>query len=214
VKILKSVDPTTGQRTWYYVESRQASGFDAFLTDPSIGVENVTTGVLVHTGSEASGNSSNLLDMTPTTPMYYLWYDPALAVGQTFTDPDTGLTITASWVNATGAGVTVKLGGSSTAAPSVLVSTNQSSYSRGQIAYIAVSVKSSKGAPVAGAPVSFTIVKSNGATASGNATTGSKGTATYKLRLSKQDPVGTYQADAKATVNGQSSTAETTFVVQ
>ena len=214
LKILKSVDPLTGQRTWYYVESRQASGFDVFLTDPIIGVQNVTTGVLVHTGSESSGNSSILLDMTPTTPMYYLWYDPALAVGQTFADPDTGMTITASWVNATGAGVTVKLGGSGTAAPSVVVSTNQSSYSRGQTAYIAVSVKSSKGAPVAGAPVTFTIVKSNGAMASGNATTGSKGTATYKLRLSKPDPVGTYQADAKATVNGQSSTAETTFVVQ
>jgi hypothetical protein len=31
LKILKSTDPSTGKRTWYYVESRQAIGFDAFL---------------------------------------------------------------------------------------------------------------------------------------------------------------------------------------
>jgi len=215
LKVLKSTDPTTGQRTWYYVESRQAIGFDAFLTNPIIGVENVTTGLLIHTGSESSGNSAFLLDMTPSTPLYYLWYDPALASGQTFTDPDSGLTITAAWVNATGAGVTIKLGSSgTTSTPTVFVSTNQSNYTRGQTAYINVIVKSSGGSAVGGIPVRFTVVKSNGATASGNATTSSKGTATYKFRLSKQDPVGTYKADANATVNGQSSTAETTFVVQ
>ncbi len=31
LKILKSVDPSTGQRTWYYVEYRQPVGFDAYL---------------------------------------------------------------------------------------------------------------------------------------------------------------------------------------
>jgi len=215
LKVLKSTDPTTGQQTWYYVESRQAIGFDAFLTDPIIGVQNVTTGVLIHMGSESSGNSALLLDMTPSTPVYYLWYDAALVAGQTFTDPDTGLTITTAWVNSTGAGVTVKLGTSSkTSIPNVVVSTNQSSYRRGQTAYITVSVKSASGLPVARAPVSFTVVKSNGTTASGSATTTSKGTATYKFGLTKQDPVGTYKADAKATVNGKSLTAETTFVVQ
>ena len=214
LKVLKSTDPSTGQRTWYYVESRQASGFDRFLSDPSTAPQNVTIGVLVHTGTESSGNSAFLLDMTPATPVYYWWYDPALAAGQTFTDPNTGLTITTSWVSSTGAGVTVHLGTTTSANPaSVSVSTNQSSYTRGQTAYITAKVTSG-GSPVAKAAVSFTIIKSTGSKVTASATTGSNGIATYKLRLSNKDPVGTYQADANATANGQSVAAATTFTVQ
>src|SRR6266568_7408858 len=32
LKILKSTDSTTGAKTWYYIEARQAAGFDAFLS--------------------------------------------------------------------------------------------------------------------------------------------------------------------------------------
>ncbi len=216
LKILKSTDPTTGQRTWYYVESRQASGFDSFLSDPykAPPPQNVTSGVLVHFGTEGNGNTDFLLDMTPATPVYYWWYDPALVAGQTFTDPNTGLTITTSWVSSTGAGVTVQFGKTVSAnSPTVSVSTNQSSYTRGQTASVTVKVTSG-GSPVAKAAVGFTIIKSSGSKVTASATTGSNGTATYKLRLSKQDPVGTYQADASATANGQSATAATTFTVQ
>jgi M6 family metalloprotease-like protein len=31
LKILKSTDPTTGAKTWYYVEARKAIGLDAFI---------------------------------------------------------------------------------------------------------------------------------------------------------------------------------------
>jgi len=214
LKILKSTDATTGQKTWYYVESRQAVGFDAFLADPSTGTQNVTGGVLIHTGTDASGNSSFLLDMTPASPVYYWWYDPALAAGQTFIDPDTGLTITASWVSTTGAGVAVKFGKPvSSNAPAVTVSTNQPSYTRGQTATITAKVTSG-GVPVAKAAVNFTIIKSGGVTVTARATTGSNGNAVYKLRLTKQDPAGTYQADADATTSGKSASAATTFNVQ
>jgi len=64
LQILKSIDPNTGKKTWYYVDSRQAIGFDSFLSSNG----NVPQGVVVHTGSESSGNSSYLLDMTPTSP--------------------------------------------------------------------------------------------------------------------------------------------------
>ena len=47
LKILKSVD-ASGRRTWYYVETRAKMGYDSALT----------AGVLLHTGSEATGNSS------------------------------------------------------------------------------------------------------------------------------------------------------------
>jgi hypothetical protein len=152
--------------------------------------------------------------MTPATSLSYGWYDPALAVGQSFADPDTGLTITTSWVSPTGAGVTVHVGTTtSTSLPTVSVSTDQTSYIRGQTASITARV-SSGGSPVAKAAVSFTIIKSTGAKVTANATTGSNGTAVYKLRLKNQDPVGTYEADANATTNGRSAKAATTFTVQ
>ena len=62
--------------------------------------------------------------------------------------------------------------------------------------------------------MNFTIIKASGAKVLANATTGSNGIAVYKLRLSNKDPVGTYQANANATANGQSATAVTTFTVQ
>jgi hypothetical protein len=107
LKALKSVDPTTGKKTWYYVERRQAIGFDGWLT--SYG--NVQNGVLIHTGSESSRNSSYLLDMTPAATVWWLdWNDPALATGQSFTDPNAGLTIRTLWANSTGAAVSVTFG--------------------------------------------------------------------------------------------------------
>ena len=72
---------------WFYVESRQAKGFDAFLA----GNLNVQTGVLVHKVTEGNADSSFLLDMTPATAS---WSDAALVAGQTFTDPLTGIVIT------------------------------------------------------------------------------------------------------------------------
>lgn len=103
LKILKSVNATTGKKTWYYVEYRQAIGFDSFLSTNS----NVLNGVVVRTGSESSGNTSYLLDMTPATSS---WNDPALVVGQTFHDPDAGVTITPTWANGSTAIVNVSLG--------------------------------------------------------------------------------------------------------
>jgi hypothetical protein len=44
----------------------------------------------------------------------------------------------------------------------------------------------------------------------GTATTESNRTATYKLRLSKNDPVGNYEADAAV----MSASAATNFIVQ
>ena len=102
LKILKSSGAT---RTWYYVEFRQGSGFDSFLA----GNSNISNGVLIHTGTEGDAASSYLLDMTPGTDS---WYDPALPVGASFTDPDAGVTITVRSIDATGAPVDVQVGSS------------------------------------------------------------------------------------------------------
>src|SRR5262245_64882080 len=100
--VLKSTNTTTGQQTWYYVEYRRALGFDSFLSSNS----NVLNGVVIHTGSTSDGNSSYLLDLTPATSS---WSDPALVVGQSFYDPDAGVTIAPLSVSSTGATVSVSL---------------------------------------------------------------------------------------------------------
>ncbi len=324
LKILKSTNPTTGYRDWYYVEFRQAIGFDSIIvSDGRMDSANILNGVVVHMGSEDNGGNTNgLLDMTPATYQLYT-RDPTLVVGQSFTDPDAGVTITTQWVNSSNAGVSVSLNQpcvranptvalspvqsqsvsagtpvnfavsvtnndsancsagsfslqatvpsgwtsavatatltissgstasttltvtSSTAATdgsyaigvtvtdsanptytataaatyvigtsfSVTVATDKPSYTRTQTVSVKAKVNVG-GAPVAGSTVNFTVTKSNGAVANGKATTGTDGTAVYKLRLKKQDPVGTYQAGAVATENVLSGRATTSFTVQ
>ena len=102
LKVLKGMDPVTGMKTWYYIEHRAALGFDGFLS----GNNNVLNGVVIRTGSESSGQDTYLLDMTPATAS---WYDPALTVGQSFTDADAGLTISTISADASGALVSVSV---------------------------------------------------------------------------------------------------------
>jgi hypothetical protein len=281
LKMLQATDPITGAATWYYVELRQALGFDAFLG----GNTNVLDGVLIHRGSPSDGNSCDLLDMTPATPPSQdSWGggDAALGVGQTFTDGAAGVSITP--LSLSGAGVIVSVTvpdaisiptatatfapsatptftrtptlraatatatatrsatstrtatsppsstpttrPSPTAPPSsaptstptvgvlnVVTSTDQTSYARNQTVTVSTAV-AANGAAVAGATVNFTVTRSDGTTATGSSQTVSTGIATFKLRLRKQDPVGTYQAQAGAVLNGSMGSASTTFTVQ
>jgi hypothetical protein len=211
LKMAKSVD-STGAYTWYYVEVRQRIGFDNTLV-----YSGMTNGVAIRSGSEADGNTSYLLDMTPNS-MSNDWLDPTLVPGQTFTDSAAGVTITTEAVTTTGAVVTVSLApGAPPPAPSnslaETVVTDQSSYTRGQVVSVTATVTYG-GSPAAGAGVTFTITKASGATVAANATTGSNGTASYKLRLRKQDSIGTYRVDSVATNNGASVTTSTYFTVQ
>lgn len=115
LKVLKSVDSTTGKKSWYYLERRQAIGFDSWLS----GYNNIQNGVLIHTGSESSGNSSYLLDMTPDKTVWWEdWNDPALTASQSFTDPEAGVTIRTLWANNTGAAVAITLGSVAPETPS------------------------------------------------------------------------------------------------
>ncbi len=144
LKVLKGIDPATGNRIWYYIEFRQAIGFDSWiLGDPDLSEENVLNGVVLHLGTEEVGGSSLLLDMTPdsaSTPGDL--YDPALPVGHSYSDADAGLTITTAWANGGHAAVAVGF------APPGCVRTNP-----------ALSVSSSaNGAVTAGAPVTYNIV--------------------------------------------------------
>jgi hypothetical protein len=318
LKIFKSVD-SSGRRTYYYLEARRAIGFDAGVASNS----NVMNGVLVHLGTESSGNSSYILDMTPGTSS---WTDPALTTGQTYSDPDAGVTMTVLSVDNTGATVSVTFAAGGTAScvhanPSVTltpasqtvaaggstvhtvtvtnadssactassfnltasmpsgltsmfgaatlnlspgssssttlqvgaassldagsypfsisakngaatsytkttsgsenvvtslnvaVSTDKATYTRNQQVTVSAIVTSG-GAPLANVAVTFTITKANSSIVTANATTGSNGAAVYKMRLKKQDPVGSYQAKAAGRMSGISGSATTSFMVQ
>lgn len=219
LKILKSTDATTGKRTWYYLEWRQAIGFDAFLADNA----NVLDGMLLHTGTDGNGNSSNLLDITPASQLLksWDWLDPALATGESFEDPDAGIVLRTEWVTNTEAAVTVSLDSGSTDPPTeqpvdqlaITVSTDRPSYLRNESVIVTAKV-TSETAAIANAEVNFTITKPDGSTIGGGATTGADGTVMYKLRLKKQDPVGNYRADARTMINGLPASAETAFSVK
>jgi hypothetical protein len=144
LKILKSTDPTTGVKTWYYLEQRQATGWDAFLTDGTCSAcytQNETSGVLFHLGTDGDGNSSELIDMTPATPSTG-YYDPSLVVGQSFQDSTAGVIFTPTAVSSSGTTVQITINGTSACTPS-----NPS-----------VSVSPSQSQSVtSGTPVSFTV---------------------------------------------------------
>jgi hypothetical protein len=216
LKILKSTDSTTGAKTWYYLESRQGIGIDAFLTNgacPQCYTQNETTGVLFHLGTDGDGNSSDVIDMTPATPMYKNWWDASLAVGQTFTDSTAGVTFTVTSVSSTDATVQVTMGGSTTSAPLTMgVTTNQSSYLPGQAVALTVTALSGT-SPAAGVGVSATITNPTGSSTTLRGTTGSNGTASLSYNLSKRASAGTYQVGATPTSKGGNA-ANASFSVQ
>jgi hypothetical protein len=216
--IPKSVDLTTGQETWYYVEYRRPLGFDGFLSTN----ENVLNGVIVHTGSPSNFNSSHQLDMTPGSGLqnWSDWSDPALEVGESFLDPDAGVTITPLSVSATAAEVSVTLGAPSPAPDetssglAVTAASDRSVYRRNQTAEISATVMMN-GAPVANASVSFRIIDPAGETTLRNATTGADGTAAVDERFGRRDPLGQYRVHAEATTDSSlRAEAWTTFALE
>ena len=109
LKVLKGIDAATGARTWYYLEYRQAVGFDAALA--GLYQSNlVSGGVLIRTAREGDRNSSYLLDMTPNTVPTFDMTDAALMPGQAFVDSAAGVTITLTAGTATQASINVSVG--------------------------------------------------------------------------------------------------------
>ena len=110
--------------SYYYLEFRQALGFDSFLSSYA----DVMNGAMFHLASPSNTNSDDLLDMTPTSPSTFS--HPALVVGQSYTDSTTGVTVTPTVVSSTGATVQVTLaaGTCTLGNPTVSVSPSQSQW--------------------------------------------------------------------------------------
>lgn len=179
------VRSTTGD--WYYVEYRQALGFDASAITSN---PNVKNGVVVHLMDGGDANGIYLLDMTPATSS---WSDPALGVGQTFVDAAGGISITPEWANGTNAGVSVTIG------PSACVRRNPS---------IAVSPAQQQGP--AGATLTYTISVTNND--SGCATSAFMQNATVPSGFSLAFGTGALSINAGATVSTTMSVKSPTNV--
>jgi M6 family metalloprotease-like protein len=217
LKVLKSTDPTTGAKTWYYLEARQAVGFDSFLSNSIYYSQNETSGVLFHTGTDGDANSSQLLDMTPGTPTTTGWWDASLVAGHSFTDSTAGVTFTPTSVSGSGATVQITINGSAVSSGPLVVSvsTNQSTYLPGQTVAATVTVLAGT-LPDVGASVTVSITFPGGSVATLTGKTGSNGVAVLNYKLSRHAAVGAYGVLAITTVTGTSSTtgANTNFAVQ
>jgi hypothetical protein len=110
LKILKSID-SNGYKTWYFLEYRQAIGYDSIFNSYLSGMVNynILNGIVIHSSYDGNGgNSGYLLDMTPETYDLYS-FDPALPVSRSFSDADAGITVTTRWADGAGVGVDVQL---------------------------------------------------------------------------------------------------------
>ena len=214
LKILQSSDPTTGVKTWYYLEQRQAIGWDAFLTNGTCSpcyTQNETTGVMFHLGTDGNGNSSELLDMTPATPSTG-YYDPSLAVGQTFQDSTAGVTFTPTAVNSTGTTVQITINGTSACTPAnpiISVSPSQSpSVTSGTAVSFTVTVTDNDSSSCAPATFNLGSTVPSGWTALWNAaglslSPGKSGSAT----LTTTSPVGTADGSYNVSVTSINASA-------
>jgi hypothetical protein len=124
VKVLKDVDAVTGEKSWYYLEYRQALGFDDFLA----GNTNVLNGLVFRSAIENDPRSSLLLDMTPASSSSWDWGDPALVFGNTYSDVESGVSITSLSGDGDIAVVDIRYGepACSRANPSVTISPSES----------------------------------------------------------------------------------------
>jgi hypothetical protein len=222
LKVLKSTDPTTGAKTWYYLESRQAIGFDAFLADPSLYMQNETTGVLFHTGTDGDGNSSDMLDMTPATKPNNSWFDMSLAAGQSFQDSTAGVTFTTTAVSSSGATVQVTVNGTSacTAAnPTLSVSPSQSqSVASGTAVNFAVTVTDNDSSGCSAATFNFASSLPSGWAGAWSAaglslSPGKSGSATLTVTSPAGTADGSYNLAVSATNAAYSGSAAATYVI-
>lgn len=219
LKVLRSTDPATGSRTWYYVEYRQPFGFDSNLAVAMN--SNVYDGAVVHSGSESTGNSSHLLDMTPETTS---WFDPALNVDDSHVDAGAGVTITTDWVNGTQASVSVNLGASACvkANPQVALSPGESPWvPAGTPVTYTVTVTSKEGADCANSTFALTSALPSGwsgvfDSASLSLAPGASGSRTLTVTSPDSTADGFYNVTATATNAAASSykgSASATYVV-
>ncbi|MGH8598351.1 MAG: Ig-like domain-containing protein, partial [Gammaproteobacteria bacterium] len=213
LKILKSTDSITGKKTFYYLEVRRPIGFDAGLS----GNSNIMNGVLVRSGSESSADSSYLLDMTPATAS---WSDPALTVGQTFSDADAGVSFTVLSVDGTGATVSVTFtpGGTATcvrANPNVTLTPSNQTVAIGGSANYTVTVTNADSSACTNSTFNLSSALPTGLSATFTASSlslspGASGSTSLQVASSASLSAGAYNFTVTATHGSAPSYAKST----
>jgi len=228
LKVLQSTNPTTGAKTWYYLEARQPLGFDAFLTSNAFPyIQAVTAGVLFHIGTDGNGNSSDLIDMTPATPTYQQWWDMSLAGGQSYSDTSAGVSFLATSVSSAGATVQITVNGSagstcSAANPNVTISPSQSqAVASGSAVSFTVSVTDNDSSSCSPATFSLTSALPSGwagtwSAAALSLSPGKSGSATLTVISPAGTANGSYSVGVNATnssTNSYSGSAAAQYVI-
>ncbi len=199
LKVLQSID-SSGRKTHYYLEFRRPIGFDAGMSSNT----NVMNGVLVHLGTESSGNSSYLLDMTPQTNS---WNDPALIVGQSYSDSSAGVTFTVLSADATGASVSVTFSGGTPscvpAVPSMSLTPSSQSATAGTALNYTVTLTNADSSSCGQSTFSLSGVAPSGWTKSVVPTSltlapGASGQATLSVASTSSAGAGNYSVNANA----------------
>ncbi|MEW6056958.1 MAG: M12 family metallo-peptidase [Bdellovibrionota bacterium] len=206
VKVLRSTN-SAGKKTYYYVEYRQPTGFDSALARSSS--YNLTSGVVIHQGSEVTANSSYLLNMNPTQSS---WYKAALGVGQTFTDSTAGVQIKLVSANPNAATVSVTLGNSPV--PRLVLSTRlvkQVFRIREQVRIALEAVSDS--AAAAGADFTLEVREPNGNVVRQTGVLDSEGKATVTLGISACASGGTYQVASQVKLQDAQTSDAAVFSV-
>lgn len=106
IKIPKGLDES-GNQVWYYLEYRQSVGFDSFLEN----YPEITSGVIIRSGTAQDIRSSYLYDMTPASSTYFDWDDAALLSGASYQDSDAGISVSVLGINSETATLDITLAG-------------------------------------------------------------------------------------------------------
>ena len=174
--------------------------------------------MIIHTGSEATGNSSYEIDLDPQTTTF----DSMLDVGQTFTDPALNLSITTLSADAAGATVSVSLGPlpCTHTSPIVSVSPSQSAVAGGALTYN-VSVTNTDGSACTASAVNIAAALPSGwsvpiASAVLTIAPGASASTTLQVTSPVTVLAGSYPVSATATSTAdstKSATASSAYVV-
>jgi hypothetical protein len=221
LKIPKGLD-SSGAPSYYYVEYRQPTGFDAQLPDRGvIDPNNVFKGVAVRQASPSNANSGYLLDMTAGSDFVDM-KDPALTGGLSFSD--SGITITTESTDASQALVSVDLGGGSAptctrSAPTVSVGPAQSTWlPAGSSFSYTVTVTNKDSSACANSSFSLSPIKPTGWTASLGSSSlslapGASASATLNVTAPSTAIDGFYNVGTSGAANGLSASGSASFVV-
>ncbi|MBM3803323.1 MAG: hypothetical protein FJW26_13560 [Acidimicrobiia bacterium] len=202
----------TGNNAWVWVESRKNTG----IYSSQLGSQ-VWSGALIHYQDSSTGSYTDLADFTTATSTMS---DPALAVGQTWVDSYTNLSLQVASAAADSLTVTVNYGAlpCNNANPTVAVSPISASTDQGTSKAFSVAVTNNSSAGCSSSTFNMTSVVPStwGASFASDTLTiapGQQGQTSLTVSVPSGYPLGTYPISATATNAAFSGTGNANLTV-